>query len=59
MSLIYEITQMSKNDGNFITMKSNIVEYYNLYNCLYFCIHIFEPKQLYKHQYNKKRIILE
>ena len=44
MSLIYEITQMSKNDGNFITMKSNIVEYYNLYNCLYFCIHIFESR---------------
>ena len=44
MSLIYEITQMSKNDGNFITMKSNIIEYYNLYKCLYFCIHIFESR---------------
>ena len=44
MNLIYEITQMSKNDGNFITMKTNIIEYYNLYKCLYFCIHIFESR---------------
>ena len=44
MSLIYEITQMSKNDGQFISIKSNKIEPFNLYDSLYFCIHIFESR---------------
>ena len=35
MSLIYEITQMSKNDGQFISIKSKSIEPYNLYDCLF------------------------
>ena len=44
MSLIYEITQMSKNNGQFISIKSKTIEPYNLYDCLYFCVHIFESR---------------
>ena len=44
MNLIYEITEMSKNDGKLISLQSITDEYYNLYNCLNFCIYIFQSR---------------
>ena len=50
MSLIFEITQISKNEGKFISIKpyneneKREYEEYNLYNALNFCVKMFQSR---------------
>ena len=44
MSIVYEITQMGKNEGNFKSMKTNVIDSYNLYDCLNFCFQMFNSR---------------
>ncbi len=58
MSLIYEITQISKNDGKFMSIKpyndNEKIEYeeFNLYNALNFCVKMFQSRA----KFEKKNI---
>ena len=58
MSLIYEITQMSKNEGKFMSLKpynnneKREYEQFNLYNALTFCIKMFQSRA----KFEKKNI---
>ena len=54
MSLIYEITQISKNDGKFKSIKQYKEEYeeFNLINALNFCVKMFQSRA----KFEKKNI---
>ena len=59
MSIVYEITQMGKNEGNFKSMKTNVIDSYNLYDCLNFCFQMFNSrakfeKKSFQIKYNYK-----